>query len=104
MVRLDSPVKPGISILRSAERLAGSALEFEVRGEAMDVHAELFDLSGRLVRDFGWAEYTPGKHTLAWGGTDSAGRRLAAGIQFLRLSTPSGLSATAKILTLKGGK
>jgi len=52
-----------------------------------EVDLRIFDASGRLVRVLlDRASRDPGYHAAAWDGTDDAGRRLASGVYFYRLS------------------
>lgn len=57
------------------------------------VRLEAFDVRGRSVRLLAAGSRTPGRHSLAWDGTDDGGRRLPAGTYLLRL-TARGAAAT----------
>jgi hypothetical protein len=53
---------------------------------AANVNLGVFDLSGKLVRTLVESRTAPGWHELRWDGNDAAGRRVAAGVYFLRLT------------------
>lgn len=68
----------------------GMAVEVDLEVAAR-TSATLFDVGGRVVRML--LDDRPldaGRHTLAWDGRDGAGRPVAAGVYFLRLTTPVG--------------
>jgi flagellar hook assembly protein FlgD len=58
---------------------------------------DLFDLSGRRVRNLADRVLPAGATVLPWDGRDDAGKAMPRGVYFARL-TGSGLSATARIL------
>ena len=60
----------------------------------------VFDVSGRLVRTVVRGEYGAGYHTVAWDGKDAGGRRVAAGIYFLRAES-AGHTKTLKLVVLR---
>ncbi|MGH7729715.1 MAG: PA domain-containing protein, partial [Candidatus Eiseniibacteriota bacterium] len=64
-----------------------------------DADLSVFDLSGRRVRCLakGWLEAGP--HALKWDGTDAAGRRMAPGVYFYRL-TSGGFARTSQMVML----
>ena len=94
--------KPGLEIVSLSG--GGTVVEFELRGAPVGLHAQVFDLSGRLERDLGTTEAQPGMHRLDWDGRNEAGQLVAAGIHFIRLTSANGLSASAKALVLRGGR
>jgi flagellar hook assembly protein FlgD len=47
----------------------------------------VFDFSGRLVRVLLQSFQSAGSHELTWDGTDGSGRRIPAGIYFVKLDT-----------------
>jgi len=51
-----------------------------------EVRLRLYDVRGRLVRDFGHRSFLPGVHVLRWDGTGTQGTRLADGVYFARLA------------------
>lgn len=66
---------------------------------AADVALEVFDVAGRRVYRTAQVGRCQGSHTVAWDGTDVAGRRVAAGTYFLRL-VGDGVRRTGKVLVL----
>jgi hypothetical protein len=55
------------------------------------IHAEVFDLSGRLLRDLGDHFVGPsGSHEFQWDGRNDSGSRLASGIYILRFDSAIG--------------
>jgi len=62
-------------------------------------NAELavYDVGGRVVRTLVSGSRSAGSYTSVWNGTDNAGRRLARGIYFVRLSTAD---QTVKVKTV----
>jgi hypothetical protein len=65
---------------------------------AGDVRLDIFDVSGRLVRALDSGHKSAGTHQVSWNGRDDSGSRLANGVYYYRLSTPTGVAA--KTLTL----
>jgi hypothetical protein len=59
----------------------------------------VYDLLGRRVADLA-EQATPGRHRVTWDGRDSGGRRVAAGVYFVRLEAP-GTKETRKITLLR---
>jgi hypothetical protein len=47
---------------------------------------QVHDLTGRAVRTLVASSVKPGAHSVAWNGTDDAGRSVAAGVYFCRFS------------------
>jgi hypothetical protein len=70
----------------------------EIRAAATGASTvSICDVAGRVVRSF---EPAPGGERLVWNGTDAAGHPVAAGIYFVRASTPGG-PAFAKAVLLR---
>ncbi|MBI1797015.1 MAG: hypothetical protein HYR74_08185, partial [Candidatus Eisenbacteria bacterium] len=61
-----------------------------VRKERVEVR--LYDVSGRLVRTLANREFDAGSHDLYWDGADDGGQRVARGVYFYQLRTPSFVS------------
>jgi parallel beta-helix repeat protein len=61
-----------------------SLLLFEL-GEGGSGSVAIYDVAGRLVREFGEQEYEAGPHELSWDGRDGTGKLLPAGLYFVRL-------------------
>ena len=58
--------------------------------ESAACHLSIFDLRGRRVRDLlAQASLPPGRHQVAWNGTNDAGSKVASGVYFYRLRAGS---------------
>ncbi|MBD3160610.1 MAG: T9SS type A sorting domain-containing protein [Candidatus Eisenbacteria bacterium] len=66
---------------------SGGALAIRWTSPKAGWSLEVFDATGRLVRDLG--RFGAGEHRMDWDGRDRAGRRLPAGVYFLRLKNGS---------------
>ena len=64
------------------------------------VSIKIYDVSGRIVRDFSRLTVNGERSTIIWDGTDDLGRRLAAGVYFVRLEA-DGFKKTEKAILLK---
>jgi hypothetical protein len=67
-------------------------------GQAGSVVLTVHDVSGRLVRRLESGYRSPGKYEVSWNATDDHGRRMPAGIYFLRFS--AGGQASSRRVTL----
>jgi hypothetical protein len=80
---------------------AGAVLRFVLpAGRRRGVRLELYDVHGRLVRRLVDAPLAGGMHRLGWDGRDQEGRRLAAGVYFVRLAS-TGEVRTTKLTVLR---
>ena len=61
------------------------------------VALKVFDATGRAVKTLVLGRTPAGTYTTTWNGTDDAGRPLAYGIYFVRLTTPE---TTVKVKTV----
>jgi hypothetical protein len=75
-----------------------STLRFDL-ARATHVRLEVFDLDGRRVATVADRAYEPGRYSLDWNGRSASGRRLGAGLYFVRLSGP-GLKAQSARLAI----
>ena len=69
-------------------------------GGPVQVKLTVFDLRGRTIKVLADKLHEPGSYTVTWDGTDSAGRPLASGVYFYRL-TAEGFVSTRKMVLLK---
>ncbi len=68
--------------------------------ERSDVHATIYDLAGRRVKDL-WSGPLPrGINALNWHGTNGSGHRVASGVYFLRIEA-AGEVTTLKLVLVK---
>jgi hypothetical protein len=65
---------------------------------AADVSLKIYDLAGRLVHELPAGNLEAGRHQLSWNGNDSQGRRLPAGVYFLKLGDGTHSQATKVLL------
>ena len=76
------------------------ATEFQFAlGKSATVELQLFDASGRLVRNFGALPFAAGRHAIEWDGRDSSGRTVGAGVFFYRIATQTEATTGRVILT-----
>ena len=59
-------------------------ISFELPADGT-AHLAVYDIGGRLVRTLVDGAMAAGDHTVAWNGTDDAGRAVAAGVYLYRL-------------------
>ena len=102
VVAVDEPRGATPSFRLSAPRPNHSAvstsLHFRTPG-AGPVHANVFDASGRLVaRLIDGLSLPAGEHDVTWGCRDGAGRRVAAGIYFVRVAVGSSAAVRKVVL------
>jgi C1A family cysteine protease len=89
-----------LSIFRNAPNpFSGSTeIRFSVPGTQL-VLVRVFAADGRLVKELLDSMLAPGRHSVRWDGTDRAGRKVAGGVYFFRVSTPRA-AATGKMVLL----
>ena len=58
----------------------------------------VYDVTGRLVRTLVTSPVAAGAHSVVWDGTDAAGRQVASGVYFARLTTPTETLTTRLVL------
>jgi len=68
---------------------------------ASRVEVAVFDLSGRRVATLADGEQASGVHSVTWDGRDSAGRDVAAGVYFARLSWDGAPRATERVTIVR---
>ncbi len=69
--------------------------------EPTDVRLTIVDISGRLVKTLLVAPREAGTHSLTWDGRSEAGRRVASGTYFARLSVGTGDTQVQKLTMVK---
>ena len=69
--------------------------------EKTHVKLQIFDVSGRLVRTLVDKVQIPESYRMTWDGTTDAGKSVASGVFWARLSTSSGFQASTKMVVLK---
>jgi hypothetical protein len=87
LVSLTSAAGRPSFVIGLPERVAGRTLQLD-----------MFDVSGRLVRELRSTRAVPGTHRVSWDGRDETGRSSVAGTYFLRLSVGDERVTTRTIL------
>jgi flagellar hook assembly protein FlgD len=67
-------------------------------GEAGAVHAVIYDVAGRRVRELAGSAAAPGTLELQWNGRDDGGRRAAAGTYLVRVRVGQQALSTSVVL------
>ena len=75
----------GLRAARPNPFMGGTNIPFRM-SSAGRVRIEVWDTSGRLVRRLLDRQHAPGEHQVTWDGADDAGRAMAPGAYFLRMS------------------
>ncbi len=69
--------------------------------DAVSLNLGIYDIRGEIVCMLAHGQkLAAGTHTFSWDGTDTAGRNMAAGVYFARLTTP-GKSETGKLVLVR---
>ncbi|NNF08213.1 MAG: S8 family serine peptidase [Candidatus Eisenbacteria bacterium] len=77
---------------------SGGLLYFSLEQGNANLELQIFDISGRLVRDLGQFTVVAGDHHIHWDGMDDSGRSVTTGIYFVRVTDHQSISDSAKIL------
>ena len=86
--------------VRYRELTMGSVLvEYSVPCEG-EVMLEVYDVSGRRVRELWRGDAVRGEHRMEWDGRDGEGRLLSSGVYFLRLEG-MGMRAVGKMVLVR---
>jgi hypothetical protein len=80
-------------------RIPNFALRYQLV-EKTPARLRIFDVRGRVVKDFGTIPSTVGTWEIPWEGTDADGRPVAAGVYFVHLSLGSA-QRTAKLVVFR---
>jgi flagellar hook assembly protein FlgD len=74
---------------------------FRVASESGPVTLSVYDVSGRRLRSLAERALPAGVHAADWDGRDERGRRVAAGNYVVRLTSPAGQLAIARVLVVR---
>ena len=87
-VRMENDVIPRFTVEQNYPNPfnGSTSIELFVTGDG-NMRARIFDIQGRMIRDFPSHLLRLGKQTIVWDGKDSIGKRKPAGTYFLSLST-----------------
>ncbi|MFH1843544.1 MAG: FlgD immunoglobulin-like domain containing protein [bacterium] len=75
-------------------------IHYDVPASGGTVRIDVFDLSGRLVKNLIREPHAPGRYSVVWNGTDRSGRSVASGAYYFRLQGP-GFDETRKMLLVR---
>jgi hypothetical protein len=97
----ESPGSPALLLRPPAPNpfLSSTAVRYDLPREA-PVRLSVHDVTGRRIRELVAAPRSAGRHSVIWDGRDGSGERVAAGVYFVRLSTPED-ARTRKIVLLR---
>jgi hypothetical protein len=93
-----APAALGLAVLGRTEDGAGVVLRLSIPAAATG-RLELFDVSGRRVRELLHGPLQQGESLVRWDRRDEQGVRVARGIYFARLLTPSGQRSARVLVT-----
>jgi hypothetical protein len=96
----ERPVAPGHALYRISNPVRGSATVRYYLARQADARVGIYDAAGSLVRLLARGVQQPGVRSLVWDRTDEAGRRVAEGTYFVRL-TSGASSVTAKAVLVR---
>lgn len=89
------------TFLPAPRSLGSESFTFHLNLEMqLDLSAEIYDASGRLVRRLAGGIAGPGPRRLTWDGTTAGGRKAAAGIYYYRISAGDMLK-TGKLILVR---
>lgn len=82
-------------------RAAGARIAFSLPEESEDVQVEIYDLSGRVIRDLGTMAADRGLQEVPWDGMDSRGVPVGTGIYLVRVSVDHRQAGAVKALVTR---
>ncbi len=82
--------------------IRNSKFETNPKSEILNTKLQIYDATGRLVKSFNHLTIQPSNHPtqIVWNGTDDLGRRLPAGVYFVRLEN-EGFKQVEKVILLR---
>jgi hypothetical protein len=96
----DTPAELGLTLqIASNPGAAGTLIVFTLPSEG-SVRLDIYDVSGRHVRELERGPLGEGEHVVSWDGLDSRGRPAASGVYFVKAEA-GGASATGKVVLLR---
>lgn len=75
-------------------------VRYEVPAQGGHVKINIYDVTGRHVREIVDGHVREGRHAALWDGSDASGRSVSSGVYYCRMDAP-GLAARAKVILLK---
>lgn len=77
-----------------------AAIRYQVAKAGTPVTVRVYNLAGQMVKELASGTATAGNHSVAWDGRGGDGRRVSAGVYFIRLNI-GGQAATARLAVLR---
>ncbi len=76
--------------------------ETNPKSQILNTKLQIYDATGRLVKSFNYQTIQPSDHptTIVWNGTDDVGRKLPAGVYFVRLES-EGIKQVEKVVKIE---
>ena len=98
----ESPAPVGVSAATAfpSPFTSSTTVRFEIPSPGGSASVSVFNLSGRLIKELGSEDLTPGVYELEWDGRDSEGDRVPAGVYFFRIEAP-GLEERRKVVMIR---
>jgi hypothetical protein len=78
----------------------GTVVRFDLV-QGADVRIEVFDVAGRRVASLAQGPFAAGVHRAPWDGRDEQGRRLGAGVYFVRMVLPGRSPQSTRLALLR---
>ncbi len=96
----DTPTEPGLTLQAASNPGGAEALVAFTLPSGGFVRLDIYDVSGRHVRELERGPLGEGEHVASWDGRDSRGRPAASGVYFVKVEA-GGASATGKVVLLR---
>ena len=77
-----------------------TTIRYDVPSSGSDLSLRIYDVGGRLVKTLVEGTQTAGEKSVTWNGRDDAGRPVASGVYFYRLTAPN-YTKTHKMVLMK---
>jgi hypothetical protein len=97
---------PLVSLMQNVPNPFNASTTFECfmnplhMGEAIEIDLEIYDVSGRLVRELYRGSLAGGSNRFVWDGRNDGGTEVASGIYFLKMEW-RGMSSTIKMILVR---
>jgi len=77
-----------------------TSIAFDVPASGGRVSLQVFDLTGRRIRNLVDEHFAAGRFAVTWDGVDEQGRRVAPGVYFYRMTAP-GYQETRRLIVVR---
>ena len=78
----------------------GTVIQLDVASASRGISLRIYDVAGRVVTALDTEVARPGRHTVAWDGTNDRGQRVASGVYFIALEA-AGVRETSRLVYLR---